>query len=313
MATLGPFLISASLTALLAYGLLRWAPRLGLVDVPTPRKAHARTVPIGGLALVVGVLGGSVPFLTALGSEWGWSWVIGSLFMAFMGTLDDRHHRGLSAWAKLAGQLGAALIPIAFGSFLIASLDLFGWEVSLGVLAVPFTLLWIVGITNALNLIDGLDGLACGQAFIAALALAGLSAQAGGDAALVLSSALLGGAFAFLVFNRYPAKLFLGDGGSYFLGFTLALLSVTAISDPREGSVPLLVSIVLLGYPIADTLWAIVRRLRAGRSIFQPDAEHFHHRIRDAMRDERKAVWAFYGFFLLLAALAIALWTRPSL
>ncbi len=307
MATLGPFLISASLTALLAYGLLRWAPRWGLVDEPTPRKAHPRSVPIGGPALVLGVLAGSVPFL--LTSGWGGSWAVGALLVALLGTLDDRRRSGLSPRIKLLGQLGAALLPLAFGPLLVASLDVFGWEVPLGALAIPFTLLWIVGITNAINLIDGLDGLACGQALIAALALAGLSVQTGNEAALTLSFALLGGTFAFLAFNRPPAKLFLGDGGSYFLGFTLAVLSLQATLPTHGGGVALLVPAALLGYPIADTLWAILRRLRAGRSIFRADTEHFHHRVRDAMRDERRSVWAFYGLFLLLAALATALRT----
>ena len=307
MATLGPFLISASLTALLAYGLLRWAPRWGLLDEPTPRtrKAHPWSVPVGGPALVLGVLAGAAPFLLA--SEWGRGWIAGSALVALVGTWDDR--RALSPWVKLAGQLGAALIPVALGPFLIPALSLFGWEMPLGALAIPVTLLWVVGITNALNLIDGLDGLACGQALVAALALAGLSAQTGSGAALALSFALLGGSLAFLAFNRHPARLFLGDGGSYFLGFTLALLSVSALLGPdsQGRGVPLLVPIAILGYPIADTLWAIVRRLRAGRSIFQPDAEHLHHGIREALGDERKAVWALYGLFFLLAALGMAI------
>lgn len=308
MATPAPFLISASLTALLAYGCLRWAPRWGLVDEPDPRKPHARTVPIGGPALVLGVLAGSLPFLGA--SPWGLSWIVGGALVAAVGTWDDR--RGLSPWVKLLGQLGAALISVASGSVLIPSLDLIGWEIPLGALAVPLTLLWVVGVTNALNLIDGLDGLALGQSLVAALALAALSAQTGDDAALALSFALLGGALAFLAFNRHPARLFLGDGGSYFLGFTLALLALIAPSGPgpegRGAGVPLLVPMALLGYPIADTLWAIIRRLRARRSIFQADTEHVHHRMLALLGDECKAVWAFYGLFLLLAALGMALW-----
>lgn len=297
MEILGPLILSSVFTYLLALGLLRWAPRLRIVD--------ACGTPIGGAALVLGSLAGFLPFTSPSMGLWGW--LIGALAVALVGTIDDR--RGLSAEIKLIVQALAALCPLLLGGFIIRSLDLFGVGIKLGLLAVPFTLLWIVGVTNALNLIDGLDGLAAGLVVIVASAIAILSAGSSNGEALALSLALLGAALAFLRFNTHPARLFLGDGGSYFLGFVLSILTVAALGGgwgPAE-RIPFLIVVILLGYPVADTLWAIIRRVRAGRSIFTADREHIHHQLLKKGRGYRRTVWLLYGLFALLAGLGLLL------
>lgn len=297
-------IISAIVTYLLAWGMFRWAHQLGLVDWPSERKPHAKETPVGGLALVLGSLAGFLPLAVPLSSEL-LGWLLGALGVALLGLMDDR--RELSASSKLLGQSLATLFPILLGGLILHSVCLFGIEVDLGLLAVPFTFLWLLGITNAFNLMDGLDGLAIGATIILAATSAVLSSQTGNGSALALSLAILGGAIVFLRFNIYPARLFLGNGGSYFLGFTIALLTISALQrewGPSE-RVPLLVPIVLLGYPLADTLWAIIRRLRAGRSIFKADREHLHHQLLKKDWGYRRTVWVLYGLFTVLAALGL--------
>jgi UDP-GlcNAc:undecaprenyl-phosphate GlcNAc-1-phosphate transferase len=305
MEIFGVLAISFGITYLVALGMERWAPRLGLMDSPACRKPHARGTPVGGVALVIGVFVGFTPFASRSPAIWGW--LIGALGVALLGAIDDRW--GLRAELKLLGQTLAALVTVFGGGLIIRSIEVFGVEIALGMLAVPFTLLWIVGITNAFNLIDGLDGLAAGAAiFISAAALV-MSMQAGNSEALLLSLALIGSSLAFLRFNSHPARLFLGDGASYFLGFTFALLTVVASGsrwEPLE-RVPFIAPLVLLGYPITDTLWAIIRRLRAKRSIFEADREHIHHRLLGRGWGYRRTVWLFYGLFAILAALSVLL------
>ncbi len=282
----------------------RWAARLGLIDAPNGRKLHSHETSIGGLAVVAGSLAGFLPFVSPPFVMW--SWLAGALSVALLGSLDDR--RELSAPVKLVGQTLAALL-LVLGGFMMYSITLLDLEIELGALAVPFTVLWLVGITNAFNLMDGLDGLAGGAAVILAAAGAILSIPTGNSQILALSLAVLGAALAFTLFNTHPARLFLGDGGSYFLGFTFAFLTLAAVAGPGGilEEVPLLVPIVLLGYPIADTLWAIMRRIWAGRSIFLPDQEHLHHRWLKRVGDHRRAVWALYGLLVVLAALGLLL------
>jgi len=305
MEIFGVLAVSFAITYLLALGMERWAPRLGLVDSPACRKPHERGTPIGGVALVAGVLAGFLPF--APHSQALWGWLAGALGVALLGTIDDRLQ--LRAELKLLGQTLAALAAALGGGLIISSVEIFGVEIALGMLAVPSTLLWIVGITNAFNLIDGLDGLAAGAAIFASMATLVMSVQAGNSEALPLSLAIIGASLAFLRFNSHPARLFLGDGASYFLGFTFALLTVSASVgrwEPLEG-VPFAVPLVLLGYPILDTLWAIIRRLRAGRSILEADREHIHHRLLVSSWGYRRTVWLFYALFAALAALSLLL------
>ncbi len=295
------------ISSLICTALSRYiAPRWGLLDFPDDtHKAHGRAVAIGGWAIA---LAASIVF-ALLGVIEIWKLAVGSFVALGVGLLDDRF--GLSPKAKLLGQVICAAIAAAVAGWTIQSVTLFGIEIALGWLAIPFTLFWIVGAINAFNLLDGLDGLATGAAAIIFGAAALLAHQSGNSAVLVLSVGFVGLLLGFLFFNWAPAKVFLGDGGTHFVGYWLATLSIQAtqtdLSAPHDA--PILVSIVLLGVPIADTAWAIVRRVRQRRSIFQADRGHLHHRLLALGLSERAAVLILYGAVAIMCAVAVVIFS----
>ncbi|MCS7274314.1 MAG: undecaprenyl/decaprenyl-phosphate alpha-N-acetylglucosaminyl 1-phosphate transferase [Candidatus Bipolaricaulota bacterium] len=278
----------------------RLAPRLGLCDYPDDgHKQHGRVVALGGWTLALATL----PVFFTARELWG-LWIAGLIALT-TGLLDDRF--GLSPRQKLLGQSLAALVALFVAHWEIRSLSVLGLEIALGWLSLPFTLFWIVGAINALNLIDGLDGLATGVALIVCLALAMATGQEHTQALLWgFAGALLG----FLVFNFCPARVFLGDGGAHFLGYWLAILSVGAtqpqLAAPPE-RLPLVVAVLMLGLPIADTAWAILRRLVARRPVFQADRGHMHHRLLARGWGERRTVIVLYLLTAGFCALALVL------
>jgi UDP-GlcNAc:undecaprenyl-phosphate GlcNAc-1-phosphate transferase len=281
-----------------------FAPRLGLVDRAggQSRKIHEGARGIGGLALFGGFLLGAGPFLDW--SKAAISLVLGSTMVLVLGLIDDRW--GLGAKIRLLGQLLAALIPVAWGGLAVRSIALGKWGLELGGWGIPLTAFWLVGVTNAINLLDGLDGLAAGCAAIISGALALFAWRAANPAAIVLSLALLGGLLGFLRYNFYPARLFLGNEGAYFLGFLLGILALEPFQPefgPVNGLSPL-APVLLLGLPLADTAFAIVRRLRARRPIFAPDRGHIHHWLL-ARWGYKPALWISYGITLALSFLAL--------
>lgn len=307
-------IVSAGATVLLSRGLLHVAFRFGLMDKPDGRKPHRGGVPIGGPALVLGSVAGLIPLLglapTSLGvaspvellpgGRWTWA---GALGVAALGLWDDR--RELPPRIKLAGQVVFALFPVFLGRLMVQSVELSGFEMGLGPLAGPLTVLWLVGITNAFNLIDGLDGLAAGAAVVLAAASVVASGAWGEGSALVPSLQILGAAAAFAYLNRHPARVFLGDSGSYFLGFLLAVTVTSSVGGAELEGVPLGILVLWFGYPLGDTLWAIVRRAWAGRSIFAADREHLHHRLCERTGSHVGTVWLLYALFFLLAGLGL--------
>ncbi len=286
------------------------APRLGLVDrAGQLRKIHEGARAIGGIALFGGLLSGVGPFLHWSKAEL--SLILGSTAVLGLGLIDDRRSLGLGAKTRLIIQFLAALIPVAWGGLAVRSIALGGWGLELGSWGLPLTLLWLVGVTNAINLLDGLDGLATGCAAIILSALALFAWGAANPTALLLSLALLGSTLGFLRYNFYPARLFLGNEGAYSLGFLLGILALVAF-QPEFGPITDLSPlgpILLLGLPLADTAFAIVRRLRARRSIFAPDRGHIHHRLL-ARWGYKPTLWISYGISLTLSLLAFALCWR---
>jgi UDP-GlcNAc:undecaprenyl-phosphate GlcNAc-1-phosphate transferase len=275
------------------------APLLGLtdrVDHQNQRKIHSHPRPIGGAAFFPGF----IAILFFLPSREIISLVVGGVLVGVMGLIDDI--RGLNPKLKLLLQAIAALGPIT-GGIVISSLDVFNLE--LGIFGIPFTLLWIVGVTNAFNLIDGLDGLASGGAAIASLFVIFLALNNGVGEVVLLSAALLGASLGFLRYNFHPARLFLGDSGSYFLGFLLSALVVIA----DEGNLSFS-AVLILGLPIADTLWAIIRRLASGQSILVADRGHIHHRLLKLGWGYKKTVLFLYGIFIILGALGLVISQR---
>ncbi|HUF17224.1 MAG TPA: hypothetical protein VMS12_04175 [Thermoanaerobaculia bacterium] len=314
-----PALIAAAISALLTPVARRLALRVGAIDRPDPRKIHSTPVPrLGGLAVVVSVLVvlGVVRLIERTGvetplegSEFFLAVALGAIPVFLISIWDDI--RPLRPAPKFIAQFLGASIAIAMGVRLGSDVHLFGAAIELGWIAIPISILWIVGVTNAFNLVDGLDGLSAGLAMISAISLAGVSALVGMDglasAAIILAGALLG----FLRYNMYPARIFLGDTGSCTVGFYLACLTLQGSSVMTAG-LAVLLPMVVLGLPLAETLISMMRRTlrRMGRggiaSIFEADKEHIHHRLLALGLDHRRAVLTLYAVGLALAACGFA-------
>jgi UDP-GlcNAc:undecaprenyl-phosphate GlcNAc-1-phosphate transferase len=275
------------------------------------RKIHGSPVPrLGGLAILLAVnvalcLGLLVPSVRAviMGSEgYFLGLAIAADMCAALGTYDDL--RGVTAKKKFAVQVGVALLLYCVG-FRIDRVDtLLGLDLALGAVSLPLTLLWIVGVSNAINLIDGLDGLAGGLSLVVGVAMFCMAAHNGDLATMLVTCALAGALAGFLVYNVNPASIFMGDSGSLFLGTLLAALPLWP-HDHGTRAVPLLALIIALGIPIADTLLAFARRATRGLPVFSADREHLHHRLLDLGLSHRQAVISLWAAATLLAAASV--------
>lgn len=267
------FFLAFALTPLMR----RLAFRSGVLDLPDQRKTHGQAMPLlGGVAVYLAfwlTAGAALFFLE--GGERFWGLFLGSSLILALGLYDDI--RGLSYRAKFAGEFAAALILLAFNIKIEFITFPFQNMVFLGVFVVPLTLLWVVGVTNAVNLIDGVDGLATGVSAIAAIVM---FAYSWGEFPMLAIFCLIlaGAALGFLPFNFPPARIFLGDTGSLFLGFMLAGFSIMSATK-QAALTTLLIPLLVLGLPITDTFYVMWRRFKSGRSIFQADRGHIHHRL----------------------------------
>ncbi len=297
--------LSASATPLVIR-LARW---IGAVDRPNERKVSKRaSMPLlGGLAVAVGCVGGlAVVFATVDMPGMGpglRGFLAGGTVIVAAGVWDDRYD--MRAVVKLAFQLLAAVIAIRAGF----RFDLFSNPLTGETLAVPpwiiwpVSLVWIVGVTNAMNLIDGLDGLSSGVGAIIAGTLTVICWQAGQWAGVVIGLALFGSLVGYLPFNFPPARIFLGDTSSMLIGFAL---SVIALQGYRKSALlAFLVPLIAMAIPLLDTLLSIVRRVRSGRGVFSPDRLHMHHRLLHREGSHRSAVLMLY--FLTACFCMIAL------
>lgn len=287
----------------------RLAFKVGAVDQPNERKVHARVMPrLGGLgiylAFMLMVITTQEITQTLLGV------LIGGTVIVILGVLDDI--MGISPKMKLVGQLLAGGILIYFGvqvgkianPFEVGDPLNFPWYLS-----IPITLFWVVGVTNAVNLVDGLDGLAGGVATIAAGTIGVvflIDVYSFNDGLSAIAFILAGSTLGFLKYNFNPAKIFMGDSGSLFLGFTLAALGIMGVAKSAT-VISLFVPILILGIPIFDTLSAILRRMINNQPIFQADKEHLHHRLLATGLSHKQTVIAIYGINLVLSASAILL------
>jgi UDP-GlcNAc:undecaprenyl-phosphate GlcNAc-1-phosphate transferase len=297
------------LTSLYATPLiLRLAKNLNAVDHPDQRKIHSRLVPrLGGVAIYIGfslhwLILSLLHYPVYFGTGNQYLVLIGATFMLLLGIMDDL--RGLNAWQKLPVQIAVALL-VGLGGYHIRLLSLpWGGAVDLGRFGIILSVLWIVGLSNAMNLIDGLDGLAAGISTIGAVTIFAVALILGHSAAALSALLLAGGILGFLRYNFYPAKIFMGDSGSLFLGFTLAVLSLES-SEKSTLAIPLLIPIVALGLPIADTLFSVVRRFIKGTSIFSADREHFHHKLILKGFSHPQAVLLLYGISAILGGASV--------
>lgn len=290
-----------------------FAFKIGAIDKPNHRKVHTRIMPrLGGLAIYAAFVGAffavspfipegllrprDVNMINAL--------LVGGTIIIILGALDDRFE--LSAKIKLLGQIAAACVVV------------FGFDVHIDLVNVPFgetmqpiaewigiplTIFWIVGVTNAINLIDGLDGLAAGVSGISIATIAVMASLMGFQPVILLSTLLLGGIIGFLVFNFHPAKIFMGDSGSLFLGFSLATLSMLGFKQVTI--VSFVTPLLIIGVPLSDTFFAIVRRWVNKKPIFAPDKGHLHHRLQDLGFSHRRTVLIIWGVSAIFGVLAI--------
>lgn len=290
----------------------------GLVDHPNKRKIHTQPVPrIGGLAIFLAGILGAAPFL--LQDEKTTGIVIAATFIFLVGLIDDLYD--LPAKVKLAGQFLACFILFGFHVRIEFVTDFIAGEgiISLGLLTYPLTLLWVIGLTNTINLIDGVDGLAAGVVFIALATLLAtrLLTPHTQDLliisnVLVITSALMGSLLAFLRFNVFPAVIFMGDSGAYFLGFITACLS---LAGAAKGTIvlPLVIPLITLGLPVIDVLVAILRRISNRVPIFQADKEHLHHKLLRngfSQAETTRFLWMVSTCFGLLAILTSGIYHR---
>jgi UDP-GlcNAc:undecaprenyl-phosphate GlcNAc-1-phosphate transferase len=235
---------------------------------------------------------------------------LGITLIHVVGLIDDFHN--LKALFKFFCQLLAAVIVTA-GGFLIRSLTLpYLGTLPLGPLAYPITVLWIVGISNSINLIDGMDGLAGGISGFAALSMGIISLLQGAVLTSVLCFALFGAIVGFLVFNYPPAKIFMGDSGSLFLGFCLASFPLAGGISKISAFGTLLVPVTLLTVPILDMVTSVIRRVRNKVPIIQPDKEHIHHKLLAMGLNQRQILGVLYGFSIYLSIVAITSVVLPQ-
>lgn len=296
------------------------ARHFNIVDNPDVRKVHSKPVPrIGGVAIFISMIGLVVPILflpNAVGQVFRVIQdkvivlLLAATVMFLVGLWDDI--KGLRARTKLLAQLASAIIVCAAG-IRVESLTLTDWlRLDFGWFSWIFTICWIVGVTNAVNLSDGLDGLAAGISAVTCGVIAILAVQNSDVVMAVLMLALLGSLTGFLIFNFDPAKTFMGDSGSLFLGFTLASSSVLCATK-TETVVGLALPILALGIPIFDTLLSMLRRFLERRSLFAPDRGHFHHRLLALGLRKRHAVITAYVVTLIAAGLGmLMLYTRNA-
>ncbi len=294
-------LICASLLAYAMTPIVRvLAFRIGAVDVPLDnRRIHKKPMPrIGGLAIYL-----SFTLTTIIFCQPTWElatiWIGGGIIV-ILGILDDIYR--LNAWLKLVVQLGVAIFAVVNGC-VIDHINLGGVYVSLGVLSAPLTVLWISGLTNAINLIDGLDGLACGVSAISSLSLLFVVMLQGDFISAIICAILFGSCLGFLPFNFNPARIFMGDTGALFLGYTLAVISVFGVFK-LHAVLAFLVPFAIFALPLFDTLFAICRRVLSGKSPFAPDRGHIHHKLIDmgfTQKESVKILYSICGIFGLVA------------
>ncbi|MBI4495087.1 MAG: glycosyltransferase family 4 protein [Chloroflexi bacterium] len=310
-----PPLVALATSFLVVIAVRGWLLRLGLLDRPTSRSSHKIPMPRGG---GVGILAG---FLAGLGAAQALSigasfarpsileapavggLLLGGGLIALVGLLDDVRSRTVKV--RLAAQvLGAGLLVASVGSVDALRLPLVG-EWRLGWLAAPLTMLWLVGVTNIYNFMDGIDGLAAGQAAIAGVCLALAGVQTGNSTVAVLSACLAAAALGFLAHNFPPARIFMGDVGSTFLGYTFAGLAVLG-AQPGPARISIYISALMLAPFLFDATLTLLRRVWRGERWYEAHRSHLYQRLVQAGYSARRVSLLYYGLALVLGALGLA-------
>ena len=284
----------------------RFAEKVGAIDVPRDnRRVHDHPIPrMGGLAIFIGFVLSLIFFVPMSTKVLGL--LVGSVIIAVMGGVDDIV--SLNPWVKLAGQIVAALVAIRCGLVfdVISNPNIFAEEtyIEIGWLSIPLTMLWIVGCTNAVNLIDGLDGLAVGVSAISSLTMLIVSLFVSEPVVSIILAALTGACLGFMPYNLNPAKIFMGDVGSQLLGFVLSTASIMGLFK-LHAIITFFVPLLALALPLADTIFAFFRRILHGQSPFKADKGHFHHRLLAMGLNQKQVVAVLYGISAVLGLLAV--------
>ena len=287
----------------------RFAEKVGAIDIPKDeRRVHDHPIPrMGGLAIFIGFVLSLLIFVDVSTPVLGI--LLGALIIVVMGAIDDIIN--LNAWVKLAGQIVAAVVAIRCGIVFdaISNPNAFSEQTTIvlaNYLPVPLTLLWIVGCTNAVNLIDGLDGLAVGVSTISSLTMLVVAMFVAEPSVAVILAALTGACLGFIPYNFNPAKIFMGDVGSQLLGFVLSTVSILGMFK-FHAIITFLVPLLALAVPLADTTFAFFRRIIHGQSPFHADKGHFHHRLLALGLNQKQAVAVLYGVSAVLGLIAVLL------
>lgn len=290
--------IALILSLLLVPGVAKLAIHIGAVDKPNARKVHTKIMPrMGGLAIYVSFF--VVLFLSQSMTQQLFGLFLGGTVLVIVGIIDDM--KDIPAKVKLCGQIVAACIVVAFGVRVDFMTNIFhGDTFFLSVFSIPVTIIWIVSIINAVNLIDGLDGLAAGISIIAAITMAIVGYASGQAAMASMAMILIGATLGFLRYNFHPAKIFMGDTGSMFLGYNLAVFAVLGVAKSFT-LLSLVTPILVLAIPILDTLFAIIRRKMNHKPIFKPDKHHLHHCLLNYGFSHRDTVLIIYAVSAILA------------
>ena len=278
------------------------AAHIGAIDIPNERKVHTNPIPrLGGLGIFMGFLLGYMIF--GQSSVQMNSILIGSFIIVLTGMIDDI--KPISARSKLVGQIFASCVIVFYGNILLDSIAVFGLSIDFGIFAYPLTILFIVACTNIINLIDGLDGLSGGisSIFYLSTIIICFFQSRFMELELVLALIMLGSTLGFLIHNFHPARIFAGDSGALFMGFTIAVISLLGFKTTAITSI--FIPLMILAVPILDTLFAIIRRLLKHQSISTPDKQHLHHQLLKMKFSHRNTVLIIYVITALFSTASI--------
>ena len=298
-------IITFLFSAVIMFLMRKIALHVGAVDIPRSeeghRHIHNKTTPkLGGVGIFLTFLLGYMLFGEQ--SVRMNSILIGSFIVVLTGIVDDI--KPIRASYKLMGHIAAAMVIVFYGGILLNNITAFGFSFDFGILAYPITILFIVACTNIINLIDGLDGLSGGvcSIFYITIAIIGFYQGRAGSLVMILTLIMLGATLGFLLHNFHPAKIFAGDCAT-FMGFIIAIITLLEFKGPAL--ISFFVPVTILGIPILDTLFAIIRRLLRGQPPFQADREHLHHQLLGMNFSQTVTVLIIYGINILFAAASI--------
>ena len=295
---------SALLSFILTPAVSVLAHKIGAIDVPKDdRRMHNHPIPlIGGLAVYGGIVFSTLAF--GYFDHTTVAVLFGGLLIVAVGVLDDVFD--VKPYVKLIVQLAAALVAVWQG-VRIPWINFFGHYIELGMWSIPITVIWIIGLSNAINLIDGLDGLSCGISAICSFSLLLITIVSGSPiTAVFLCAVITGACFGFLPFNSSPAKIFIGDTGALFLGYALAVISVDGVFKLHAVLI-FIIPVIVFGLPLFDTFFAIFRRLKNGQAPWHADHGHIHHRLIAMGFDHKQAVRILYAVCATLGLSAVLL------